>query len=214
MLGLFQKLMPREERFFPLFELHTTEIVAGAKALRAMLEGGETIEHYCAEVAAHETAADKITRDVMLAVRRSFITPFDRSDIKDLIQSMDDAIDQMNQTCKTIRLYEVTDFDPLMRELGDLIVSAAETTARAVPLLRSIGTHAPRLSVLTESITKLEDRSDVLHDQGLKQLYRAHGASNPMAFWVGSQVYGRLEKVVDSFEDVADEINAIVIEHL
>ena len=70
---------------------------------------------------------NEITREVLLALRRTFITPFDRADIKDLITSMDDAIDQMNGTAKTITLFEVRTFDPLMREMGDLIVKAGKS---------------------------------------------------------------------------------------
>ena len=78
-------------------------LVAGAEALQKLLEGGEDIERHCREIVDLEHQADDITREVLLAVRRSFITPFDRGDIKDLIQSMDDAIDMMHKTVKTIR---------------------------------------------------------------------------------------------------------------
>ncbi|ALK09934.1 DUF47 domain-containing protein [Blastochloris viridis] len=214
MLGWFRAMMPKEERFFPLFEKHSRELVAGAIAMRAVLDGGDQVAHHCREIAAREAAADEVTREVMLAVRRSFITPFDRGDIKDLIQSMDDAIDQMNQAGRTIMLFEVREFDPLMREMGDIIIKAAELTAEAVPLLRKLGPHAGRLGTLAEAVTRLEGRSDELHEEGLRQLYRTYGSSNPMAYIIGSEVYSRLEKVVDSFEDVTDEISAILIEHV
>ena len=61
---------------------------------------------------AREHEADEITREVLLAVRRTFITPFDRGDIKDLITSMDDAIDQMHKTAKAITLFELRSFEP------------------------------------------------------------------------------------------------------
>ena len=112
MLAWFQALMPKEERFVELFVRHSHTLVAGAEALRKLLEGGETVPHYCREIVAREHDADEITREVLLAVRRTFITPFDRADIKDLITSMDDAIDQMHQTAKTITLFEVRTFEP------------------------------------------------------------------------------------------------------
>ena len=67
---------------------------------------------YCRQIVAREHEADEITREVLLAVRRTFITPFDRGDIKDLITSMDDAIDQMHKTAKAITLFEVRSFEP------------------------------------------------------------------------------------------------------
>jgi predicted phosphate transport protein (TIGR00153 family) len=213
MLGWFQALMPREERFFELFARHARALVAGAEALERLLDGGDTIRHYCNEIVVYEHEADEITREVLLAVRRTFITPFDRGDIKDLISSMDDAIDQMHQTAKSITLFEVQAFDPPMREMGGLIVRAANLTADAVPLLRSIGKEAARLSTITEEVTRIEGRADELHDQGLKSLFLAHRSSEPMNYIVGAEIYGHLEKVVDRFEDVANEIHSLVIEH-
>src|SRR5438477_531903 len=102
MLSWFQALLPREERFFDLFEAHSRTLVAGARELRAVLDGGDDVARHCAELARHEGEADVVTRDVLLAVRRIFITPFDRSDIRDLITSMDDAIDQMHKTANQI----------------------------------------------------------------------------------------------------------------
>lgn len=205
--------MPKEGRFVELFTRHSLTLVAGAQALHKLLEGGETVPRYCREIVAHEQEADRITRDVLLAVRRTFITPFDRGDIKDLITSMDDAIDQMHQTAKSITLFEVRSFDPIMQEMGGLIVQAAERTREAIPLLAAVAKEAGRLTTITEEVTRLEGRADELHDDGLKSLFRHHAKSDPMAYIVGSTIYGHLEKVVDRFEDVANEIHSLVIEH-
>ncbi|MET7245337.1 DUF47 domain-containing protein [Methylobacterium sp. EM32] len=214
MLGWFRALMPREDRFFDLFERHARTLVAGAEALEELLKGGEDVPHFCRIIAEREQEADGIAREVLEAVRRSFITPFDRGDIKDLIQSMDDAIDQMNRTAKTITLFEVRTFDPVMREMGGTVLEAARLTAEAVPLLASLGKHSTRLSSLTERVIEVEGRSDALHEQGLKALYHASGRNDPMAYIVGSEILGHLEDVVDRFEDVANEISAIVIENV
>jgi len=214
MLSLFRKLMPREDRFFDLFAQHSRTVVGAAEALKSALAGGPDMAAHCDRIVALENEADEITREVLLAVRRSFITPFDRGDIKDLIQSMDDAIDMMHKTVKTIRLYEQTSFQPGMQEMGEAIVKAAHLVAEAVPLLDKIGVHAGRLGALAEEVTRVEGRSDELHDQGLKNLFRDFGKSDPMAYIIGSEIYGQLEKVVDRFEDVADEISGIVIENV
>ena len=215
MLRWFQALMPKEERFFDLFARHSLTLVAGAEALRALLQGGEDVPHWCRVIVEREEEADGIAREVLAMVRRTFITPFDRSDIQSLISSMDDAIDQMHQTAKAITLYEVRAFDPIMREMGDVIVEAANLTVEAVPLLSRVGREAARLATLTEAIVKLEERSDVLHDQGRRELFLRHrGGGDAMAFIVGDEIYSHLEKVADRFEDVANEINAIVIEHV
>ena len=214
MLGWFQALMPKEERFFDLFESHSRVLVQGAESMRALLQGGDSVARHCADVLRFEHEADLIARDVMLAVRRSFITPFDRSDIKDLIASMDDSIDQMRQTAKAITLFEVKEFQPQMRELGEVAVQAAQKTVEIVALLRSMRKESVRLSALTEDIRKLEEHSDELHDKGIKQLFLDHRSSDVMAFIVGSEIYAHLEKIVDRFEDVANKVNGILIENL
>jgi len=213
MMGWFRRLMPREDRFFDLFARHAETLVAGAQALQKLL-AGDDIEARCNEIMALEASADAITSEVMLAVRRSFITPFDRGDIKDLIQSMDDAIDMMRKTVKTVTLFEQRSFDPLMQEMGLVIVEAARLTAEAVPLLVQASANSRRLTQLTEEITQLEERSDELYDRGLKELFKRHGRSDAMAYLIGSDIYGELEKVVDRFEDVANEISGIVIENV
>jgi predicted phosphate transport protein (TIGR00153 family) len=217
MLGWFQALMPKEERFFELFEQHATIVVAGAEALRGLLQGGDTIEHFCRLVFEREAEADEVNRAVLTAVRRTFITPFDRSDIQDLVTSMDDAIDQMNKTAKTITLYEVRSFDPHMQQMGEIILEAARLLLEAVPLLRSIGSNSERLHGLTEKIIQVEERADQLYDQGRKALFitaRQAGKGDAMTFIIGGEIYDHLEKVVDRFEDVSNEINALVTDHL
>ncbi|CAN7616528.1 DUF47 domain-containing protein [Pararhizobium sp. LjRoot255] len=213
MLGLFRRLLPREDRFFDLFDAHARTVVSAADALNQLLSGNN-IDENCERIVTLEDEADDITRDVLLAVRRSFITPFDRGDIKDLIQSMDDAIDMMHKTVKTIRLFEQTSFDPRMQAMGAAILEAAHLIAEAIPLLGRISVNAPRLSMIAEEITRVEGRSDDLHEQGLKDLFHRHGTNNAMAYIIGSELYGKLEKVLDRFEDVANEISGIVIENV
>jgi len=214
MLNWFRALMPKEGRFFDLFEAHAKTLCAGAGALRQLLDGGDRVPELCAEVARHENDADQITRDVMLAVRRIFITPFDRSDIIDLITSMDDAIDQMHKTAKAITLFDQRQFHPDMIKLGDLIVEAAARTSEAIPLLRAMRANAAQLNRIAEEVTRLEDQSDRLYDEGMAALYRGPAKTDPMAYIVGAEIYDHLEKVVDRFEDVANRISGVLIEHL
>jgi predicted phosphate transport protein (TIGR00153 family) len=215
MLRWFHALMPKEDRFFDLFAQHSHAIVAGAVALRAMLEGGSAIERNYQIVMDREHDADNATREVLIAVRRSFITPFDRGNIRDLITSMDNSIDQMQKTAKSIQLFDVTEFTPQMKEMGDAIVKCAELVQEGVPLLKSISAEATRISSITEQISALEGRADEMHDKGLHNLYRANAAGgNGLAFFVGNEVYDHLEKVVDRFDDVANTMHGIVIEHV
>ena len=214
MLRFIRAIMPKEDRFFDMFERHAQILVAGADAMTKMFDGGEEIATSCKNIAAHENAADDVTRDVLVAVRRSFITPFDRSAITALTSAMDNAIDEMWQTAKAITLYEVESFEPQMKEMAALSGEASRMVLEAIPLMRSVGKNAGRLHEITEKIVLLEGRADDLHDSGLKALFKQqHGEGQAMAFMVGREVYRHLERVLDAFEDVADEIQGIVIDH-
>lgn len=209
----FQALLPKQGSFFEQFEAHAALTVTAADALGRLLQGGADMPIHCQEIFDRENDADDIIRDVLVDVRKTLITPFDRTAITSLIGSMDDAIDQMNQTAKAITLYELKTFEPQMRDMAGIIVEAARITADAMPLLRDLGRNAARLHSLTERIVKLEGHADEIHDSGLKTLFKAKGDTSPMAFIIGREVYSHLEKITDRFEDVANEIQGLVLDH-
>jgi predicted phosphate transport protein (TIGR00153 family) len=215
MLSWFHALMPKEERFFELFAQHANVVVAGAEALRAMLDGGDAVARNYQLVMDREHDADNVTREVLIAVRRTFITPFDRGNIRDLITSMDNSIDQMQKTAKAVKLFDVSAFTPQMKEMADTIVKCAKLVQEGVPLLKSITAEAGHISDITAQISALEGKADEMHDAGLQALYRSNADSgNALAFFVGNEVYDHLEKVVDRFDDVANVLHGIVIEHV
>lgn len=214
MLNWFQAIMPKEDRFFDMFQRHAATLALGAAALRELLDGGDNVQACCDRIFKHEDEADDIAREGLLAVRRTFITPFDRIDIQALFSSLDDSIDQMKKTAKAITLFEATDFEPQMREMADIIVQCADLTTQMVALLPKMQANAARLNALAERIVKLEDESDHVCDAGLKALYLKHRDGNAMGYIVGAEIYDHLEKVVDRFEDVANGISGILIEHL
>ena len=214
MLKWFQALMPKEDKFFGLFNQHAAAILDGAQSLRALLEGGAGAPEASRRLSQHEDAADRHAQEILLAVRRTFITPFDRGDIKDLINLLDDSIDQMKKTAKAITLFEVKTFEPQMRLIGDTVVQAATLTVEAVGLLSAMQTNAARLNALAEEISRVEERSDEIYDEGMKALFLAHRGGNTMDYIIGAEIYDHLEKVVDRFEDVANRISGILIEHL
>jgi predicted phosphate transport protein (TIGR00153 family) len=211
----FHALMPKEEQFVELFGRHAQTLIQGAETLRRLLEGGEAVPEHCEAIVRYEEQADAIARETLQAVRRTFITPFDRGDIKDLASLLDDAIDQMQKTAKTISLYEVRSFEPQMREMADTIVRAAELTLEAMPLMSNLRGNAARLNALAEEITKVEEQSDDIYDRGIRALFLARrDAGDPFGFLVGYEIYDHLEKVVDRFEDVANRVSGIVIENI
>jgi predicted phosphate transport protein (TIGR00153 family) len=212
MSGVIQKMLPREDKYFDMFERQADVLVSASDALARLLSGN-SIAQSLDDIRSHETAADDITRDVLTAVRRSFITPFDRSAITSLITSMDDVVDEIWHTAKTVRIYGVTEFEPQMCASADLAREAARLVREALPLMRGVNRNASRLHEITEAIVRLEGRADDLHDEGLALLYERHGAERPIVFFVGRELYRYVERVLDRLQDVADEIQGIVIDH-
>jgi predicted phosphate transport protein (TIGR00153 family) len=214
MFRWFEALMPREDRFFDLYNRHAETLVEGANALRVLLNGGPGVATAAAEVYRLEDQADAITREILQLVRRSFITPFDRSDIQSLVTALDDSIDQMKKTAKAVLMFEVQTMEPEMAAMGDHIQRAAVLTVEAVKMLGALRENHGRLHTITEEIVRLEDDSDTLNDNGIKSLYKKHRDGNAMNYLVGIEIYDHLEKVMDRFEDVANRISSIVIEQV
>jgi uncharacterized protein len=213
MLQWFQKLLPQQRMFFPLFERHAELIECAALVLQEMLNNGGDVEERCRTIGTLEQQADQVTREVQLGVRASFITPIDRTDIRHLISRMDDIIDQMNKSAQAIVAFELRDFSPEMREFGAISVEASRLLRKAVPLLSEIAANADRISDVCVQISGLEGRGDEIFARGRKALFNAARDGNAMEFIRQSQVYVHLDEVVDNFDDVADEIQGIVVEH-
>jgi hypothetical protein len=99
-----------------------------------------------------------------------------------------------------------------MRQMVGIIVDAASLTSEAIPLLRNISKNGTRIHELTERLVRLESDADVVHAAGLKKAFQQHSAE-PMEFMVAREIYKHLERITDAFEDVANEIDGIVIDH-
>lgn len=213
MFNWFQSLLPRTSDFFSMFEAHAATLVGGASALSQLASGRSDQEDQIAEINRREHEADDIIRQVLRSVRKTFLTPFDRGAITSLIGSMDDAIDEMQDTARAIALYDVTSFEPEMKRMVKIIAEAAALTAETVPMLRDLTRNGPKIHVLTEKLVHLESDADVVHAAGLKKAFHKHSETSPMQFIVAREIYKHLERIIDAFEDVANEIDGIVIDH-
>ncbi len=211
MFAWFQRLLPRTGNFFDMFEAHAATVVSGADALARLLQDGNA--DHIREVIEREHDADEIIREVLRTVRETFLTPFDRGAITALIGAMDDAIDEMQATVQAIDLYEITLFEREMKDMAGIVVDAARLTAEAMPLLRDVARNGARLHELTERLVRMESHADEIHAAGLKRAFIELGPNDPLRFAVQRELYKHLERIVDAFEDVANEIDGIVIDH-
>ncbi len=212
MFGWFQRLLPQTGNFFEMFEAHAAIILAAADATARLLDSPTEPDHI-REINEREHDADEINRTALQTVRKTFLTPFDKGAIAALMSAMDDTVDEMQATANAIDLYEVSEIAQEMKDMGAIIVDAARVTAEAIPLLRDLGRNGGRLHELTERLVRMESHADTIHAEGLKRALRDHGETNTLRFVVDREVYKHLERIVDAFEDVADQIDGIVIEH-
>jgi uncharacterized protein len=212
MFALFQRLLPRTGDFFGMFEAHAATLVAASRALDKLVDGGTPHKEHIDEIDRREHEADEIIRQVLRTVRRTFLTPFDRGAITSLIGEMDDAVDEMQSTARAIDLYQLGSFTPEMKQMVGIIVEASALTAEAMPLLRNISANAARLHEITEKVVRLEGDGDDAHEAGLKKAFERF-SGDPMQFIVAREIYKHLERITDALEDVANEIDGIVIDH-
>ena len=213
MLGWFQRMLPRTGDFFGMFEAHAATLVAAAQALSRLAEDDSSTSEQLQIISDREHDADDIIREVLTTVRRTFLTPFDRGAITSLIASMDDAIDEMLTAARAIDLYELHQLQDEMKAMVAIAVESAALTVEAMPLLRDIGRNGARIHQLTERLVTLEGQADEIHAAGLKKAFQEHGETSTIRFIVAREIFKHLERVVDAFEDVANEIDGIVIDH-
>lgn len=212
MFAWFQRLLPRKGDFFGMFEAHAATLVAAADELNKLVDGGAPAKQHISEIHRLEHQADDIIRQVLISVRRTFLTPFDRGAITSLIGAMDDTIDEMHSTTRAIDLYELSSFPPEMKQMTVIITRCAALIAEAIPLLRNISRNGPEIPALTEQVVRLEGNADDVHAAGLKKAFQQY-ANSPMQFIVAREIFKHLERITDAFEDVANEIDGIVIDH-
>ena len=211
LLRAFRGLMPHDDRFITRFSEHARLIVPAAEAFRGLMSGDGKAEQHVAEISRLEDAADQITRDTVRAIHRTFVTPFDRSQILDLITALDDTIDLMKDTGRRMVRYGVG-FTSEMQGMADCAVRAATEIRDAMPLLGAIDRNVARLSIMSVAVRRIESEADDLLDRGLRVLFA--GDTSPGHKLTVEKVYDLVEAVVDRCEDVVDVIDGIVVEQV
>jgi uncharacterized protein len=207
---MFRALMPKEEKFNELFAAHSEKILAAAQELESMMGNGADMDLHFKEICAREGEADRITRQTLQALHRSFITPFDREQIHSLITTMDDAVDGIEEVAQRVDLYGVREFTPDMQALAAGIVECARLLVQAIPLMNQVTRNAEAINRLCDAIGQQESAADKRQHEGLRALFATE--RDPVKLITRKEVYQRLEKVSDRFDDVANVIETIVIE--
>jgi predicted phosphate transport protein (TIGR00153 family) len=207
MLG---RLMPREGRFFDLFNAHAERIVEGSRELAAMLSTFTDLEAHAQRIDASERAADKVTHETIALLHKTFITPFDRDQIHQLITTMDDILDLTQDVAESVALYDLRKVTPEAKQLADICQMSCERVQAAVALLTNIR-RADAIMKICEEIDRLESDADRVMRAALSKLFREENdLKQVMKLRV---IYDLLESITDRCEDVANVVEGIVLEN-
>jgi len=212
-MNFISRLMPREGRFFSLFDNHAKLIVDGAIALADVLKhydiqkdrevGIKTIEDA-------EHAADRITHETVQLLHTTFVTPFDRDDIHRLISRMDDVLDLIQDTGESLVLYDIQKVTPAATQLAELVLRCAERVQSAVGLMASMA-DAPAILKICQEIDRLESDADKVMRSAISELFRHE--TNAIQVIKLKAVYESLESATDKCQDVANVIESVVLEN-
>lgn len=213
---LFSKLMPKEGNFFELFNRHAEHVVEAAQAF------GRLVEHYgdaamrqqhTREVDGAERAADRVTHEVTRLVHTTFITPIDREQIHALINQMDDVADLLQDCAEAMTLYDVQHMTPEVAQLTALCMQCCERVRDAVALLPRVAEQAAADAALKfcEEIDRLESEGDRLLREAMSKLFRQEPDVRELIKL--KALYELLETVTDKCEDVANQIEGVILEN-
>ena len=207
---MFGSLMPKEGRFFELFNEHAEQIVLGSRELVALMVTGDDIQRRAYAIETIEKRADRITQTTIELLHKTFITPMDRDEIHHLITRMDDILDLMEDVSQSIFLYDVKQVTPEACKLGEVCVLCCEQVKVAVGLLSKMDNAALILKACDE-IDRLESEADHIMRAAMAKLFRDEPDVRQVIKL--KAIYELLETVTDRCEDVANIIEGIVLEN-
>lgn len=207
---MFGRLLPREGRFFELFNEHAAQIVEAARELSALMASGDDIERRAYNIESIEKRADKIAYAAIDLLHRTFITPIDRDEIHQLISKMDDILDVIEDTSQSIYAYDVKSITPEARRLAELCMACAEKVKSAVSMLSDMK-NAQAIMIVCQDIDRLESEADHVMRSAMAKLFRDEPDLKQVMKM--RSVYEMLETVTDRCEDVANVIQSIVLEN-
>ncbi|MDH4286792.1 MAG: DUF47 family protein [Gallionella sp.] len=210
---LIALVTPSSENFFVLFNELAACSVRGAKVLAQMsaVNDAAAFERHFQEIRKIESEADEFTRTILLSLHKTFITPFDRSEIKDLAMALDDIIDYMEDIPQRATLYGPGEFTPEMSTLGQIAVRATEKVQEAVALLSDMK-NAERILKICQEIGDIEGEADHIMRAGVTRLFAE--VSDARALIRAKELYELFEEAVDRCEDAADVIHGVVLERI
>jgi uncharacterized protein len=200
-------LVPREQRFYDLFEQQASVLVSAGVLLKEILDDTKDLSVRRREIKDLERMGDGITYEIVRTLNETFVTPFDHEDIAALAAGLDDILDYMEEIADTVNLYGITTVPRPASELADLLAQAVAQLEQAVGKLRS-GKKDGEYAI---EVHRLEDLGDSTSRHAIADLFQ--GQRDPLEVIKLKDLYGLLEDALDRCEDVANVIENIAIKN-
>jgi predicted phosphate transport protein (TIGR00153 family) len=202
--------LPREQKFFDLFENSAKNIIRASQALKEMIDSWQFIDSRVAEITELEHEGDSIAHQVISLLHRTFVTPFDREDIAELAHTMDDIIDFIHAAADSMFIYKIASPTQRAKELADIIVLGANEVEKAVSGLRRKAEFKHILECCVE-INRLENMADRVYRAAIGELFENTTNIADIIKW--REIYEHLESATDRCEDVADVLEGVAIKN-
>lgn len=214
MSNLLSFFIPKERKFFTMFESATSNLVEISKLLVELVKAtsAEERKRLRDEIENLEHVGDTVTHDILNQLSLSFITPFDREDIHELAVVLDDIADYINGVSSRIIMYKVepSDITPEVIKLAELIQKCAEELHIAVAQLRDLK-HVEKINEAYVRINSIENHADDIFDMAVGKLFDEE--KDPIKLIKMKELYATLEIATDKAEDAADIIKSIQVKN-
>jgi predicted phosphate transport protein (TIGR00153 family) len=199
-----------DEKFYRAFNDLADRVCAAAKLLVEMSETPAKAYDHSREIKRLEHEGDEIVKVTSRALRGTWITPFDRADIHELVSRLDDALDVINAIAGRYQLFNLTEMPPHTLDFAKLIVEASGEVVKAVALLRNMK-RADETVMHVEHLDRLESEGDGLFRSAIAELY--NGGGDPVTIMKHREIYDKLESALDIMSDVGNAIEGVVLEY-
>ncbi len=202
--------LPREEKFFELFEGSARNMVRAAERLKELVYTWENVGERVSEITGLEHEGDTITHQIMDQLNRTFVTPFDREDISLLAHTLDDVTDFIQAAADAMFIYKVERPGQSAKELADAIVLSATEVEKAMPQLR----HRAQLKQILKQcveINRLENFADDVFRSAMSELFDNSTDIASVIKW--REIYEHMESATDRCEDVANVLEGVALKH-
>ena len=207
---MFGRLLPKEGRFYDLFNAHAEQVVRAGRELVLLLKEFPVVEAHARLIDEAEHSADRITAEAMRLLHKIFITPIDREHIHQLVNAMDDICDLIQDVTESITLYDPREVTPEAARLADVALKCCERVKDVVALLGKDG-HADAVLKTCDEIDRLESDADRELRAAISRLFREE--QDVREIMKLKVIYEQLEAITDRCEDVANLAEGIVLEN-